>query len=202
MPKKPPATPLTAKMLRDYRDRIVGLEQEKKTLSGDIKDIYQEAKNRGFDMKALRRVVKDSMMDQTQRAAQRETEEIADVYRASLGMLDGTPLGDSARRRYEEAASPPPPAPEKSAGADDDGEEDADAAPEEHEAANDPEATRAQGRADHAAGKSILQNPYEASDDRRADWDEGWCEAAGSDGMDVPDAWRRRSSGEQPSREE
>lgn len=198
MAKKPPATPSTAEMLRNFRDRIVSLEQEKKTLFGDIKDIYQEAKNQGFDMKALRRVVKDSMMDQTQRAAQRETEEIADVYRASLGMLDGTPLGDSARRRYEEATNPPAP-PEKNASAE---EGDGSRPIDDHDEAHDPEATRSQGRADHAAGKSILQNPYEASDERRADWDEGWCEAAGSDGMDVPDAWRRRSAaGDQPGRE-
>jgi hypothetical protein len=38
----------------------------------------------------------------------------------------------------------------------------------------------------------VFKNPYVAGDPRRAYWDEGWCEEVGSDGMDVPDAWRRK----------
>ena len=186
---KKQSPPTSRDMLRSFRDRIVRLEEEKKSLSGDIKDVYLEAKSQGFDVKALRRIVKDSMMDQTQRAAQRETEAIVDVYRASLGMLDGTPLGDAARRRFEEEQ--PPSKEAASSGAEEadedgvvaDGAQAGDTSREAHE----------RGRRDHAAGQSILQNPYGAGDPLRADWDEGWCEASGSDGMDVPDAWRRRA---------
>ena len=202
MAKKPSAS--TADKLRAFRDRIVRLEEEKKEISSDIKGIYAEAKSEGFDMRALRRVVKDSMMDDTQRAAQRETETISDLYRASLGMLDGTPLGEAARRRYEEPVEPEGPKETKPDGAGEgaaSSDERAGAPPPN--APSEPEppvdkaaeegAARAQGRMDHAGGRSILQNPYPAGDHRRAAWDEGWCDASGSDGMDVPDAWRRRS---------
>ncbi len=207
MAKTPSAS--TADKLRAYRDRIVRLEEEKKELSSDIKDIYAEAKSEGFDMRALRRVVKDSMMDDTQRAAQRETETIADLYRASLGMLNGTPLGEAARRRFEDAepaAEPKPPKTDEPSEADDGAEPTGDHAeaptPPDQSAEPDPavnkaaeeEAARGQGRIDHAGGRSILQNPYPAGDFRRAAWDEGWCDASGSDGMDVPEAWRRRES--------
>ena len=191
MAKKPPANSSTSEMLRSFRDRIVRLEEEKKALSDDIKDVYQEAKSAGFDMKALRRVVKDSRMDQTQRAAVRETESIVDLYRASLGMLDGTPLGDAARRRFDEEQ--PPRRAESGEAPEGGSESDAEAEPEptpDDQALEDE--AREQGRSDHAAGKSILQNPFAGSDFRRAAWDEGWCQASGSDGMDLPDAWRRR----------
>ncbi len=204
MAKTPSAS--TADKLRAYRDRIVRLEEEKKELSSDIKDIYAEAKSEGFDMRALRRVVKDSMMDDTQRAAQRETETISDLYRASLGMLDGTPLGEAARRRIEEPAEPRASKKTEFDGAVDeaapsDGSAEAAAPSDQPDTNSEPtvdkaaeeEAAREQGRADHAGGRSILQNPYPAGDLRRAAWDEGWCDASGSDGMDVPEAWRRRS---------
>lgn len=85
MAKKKDTSPSTAAILRSFRDRIVNLENEKKELSSDIKDFYAEAKSQGFDVKALRRVVKDTMMDHTQRAAQRETETIAEGMNARLG---------------------------------------------------------------------------------------------------------------------
>ena len=40
-------------------------------------------------------------------------------------------------------------------------------------------------------GRTVLMNPYTADDPRRAYWDEGWCFESGSDGMDIPPAWRR-----------
>lgn len=203
MAKKASAPPSTAKMLRDYRDRIARLEEEKKALGADVKEIYVEAKQNGFDVRALRRVVKETMMDQTQRAAARETEAISDLYRATLGMLDGTPLGDAARRRYEEEARREQGDEERKDAASDGGTEASQEPPQPDadEEAQHAEA-REQGRADHAAGKTILENPFSASDFRRAAWDEGWCDADGSDGMDPPDAWRRRAPpSDQPGRE-
>ena len=76
-------------------------------------------------------------------------------------------------------------------------EEDAESDGEGNAATEDkpPEDTedqaREKGREAHAAGAKITQNPYPAGSRNRAAWDEAWCEADGSDGMDVPDAWRR-----------
>jgi len=41
-------------------------------------------------------------------------------------------------------------------------------------------------------GKRVIDNPYVAGDPRRALWDEGWCAQTGSDGMEIPAAWRRK----------
>jgi hypothetical protein len=53
-------------------------------------------------------------------------------------------------------------------------------------------AARAEGSAAAAAGERVFANPYVAGDPRRAAWDEGWCVRKGSDGMEIPDAFRRK----------
>ncbi len=190
-PKKPGANGPTARQqLKGLVERITRLEEEKKALADDIKDIYKEAKSNGFDPKALRKIVKESQQTQGQRAAARETEAITDIYRANLGMLDGTPLGDAARKKFEEEMA-------RAAKKAREEDEDAESAGEDASGAEDkpPEDTeeqaREKGREAHAAGAKITQNPYPAGSRNRAAWDEAWCEADGSDGMDVPDAWRR-----------
>lgn len=184
-----------AEILRSMRDRIVRLEEEKKAIADDVKSVYAEAKSQGFDVKALRIVVKRAMEDQQAKAKRRETEEIAELYLANLGMLDGTPLGDAARERML------PPAPEK----DDDGGGSAastDEPPEWAAARGAPargafteadiDAARDQGAADSQAGKRIIDNPFVAGDPRRAAWDEGHCRDRQSDGMEIPESWRRK----------
>ncbi len=56
----------------------------------------------------------------------------------------------------------------------------------------DPEEARQEGRAAAAAGKRVYDNPYPAGDPCRAAWDEGWCEARKSHGMETPEAYKRR----------
>ena len=73
--------------LRSLVERIVRIEEEKKGLSEDIRDIYGEAKSDGFEVKALRRVVRIQRMDQSQKAAHEEVETILETYLQSLGML-------------------------------------------------------------------------------------------------------------------
>lgn len=73
--------------LRSFVERIVRLEDEKKTFADDIKEVYGEAKSNGFDTKALRRVVKLQRMDQSQKAAHNEVETILETYMQALGML-------------------------------------------------------------------------------------------------------------------
>jgi uncharacterized protein (UPF0335 family) len=69
--------------LRALVERIERLEEEKKTIAGDIKEVYAEAKGNGFDTKILRKVVALRKKDQAER---QEEEAMLDVYLAALGM--------------------------------------------------------------------------------------------------------------------
>jgi uncharacterized protein (UPF0335 family) len=77
-------TTFAADQLRSVIERIERLEEEKKTLSDDIRDVYAEAKGTGYDVKALRTVVRLRKQDATERA---EQEAILDAYKAALGMI-------------------------------------------------------------------------------------------------------------------
>jgi len=70
--------------LREFVERIERLEEEKKTVADDIKDVFGEAKGRGYDTKALRVILKDRKADAEERMA---FEGIVDTYRAALGMI-------------------------------------------------------------------------------------------------------------------
>jgi len=75
----------TQAQLKSVVERIEHLEEEKKALAGDIKDVYAEAKSNGFDTKALRKVVSLRRQDQQ---ARREEEAVLATYMAALGMLE------------------------------------------------------------------------------------------------------------------
>ena len=75
--------------LRSFVERIERLEEEKKTISDDIKDVYAEAKGNGFDTKVLRRVISLRKQDQNER---QEQEAILDLYLQALGMTAGQSL--------------------------------------------------------------------------------------------------------------
>ncbi len=70
--------------LRSIVERIERLEEEKKVIADDIRDIYAEAKANGFDTKVLRQVVTLRKKDMTER---QEQEAIRDLYLQALGML-------------------------------------------------------------------------------------------------------------------
>jgi uncharacterized protein (UPF0335 family) len=72
---------IAADRLRSIVERIERLEEEKKALSGDIKDIFQEAKSAGFDIKVLRQVIRLRKMDQAQL---QEQDTLLDLYRRAL----------------------------------------------------------------------------------------------------------------------
>jgi uncharacterized protein (UPF0335 family) len=79
--------------LKSIVERIERLEEEKRALAGDIKDMYTEAKGNGFDAKIIRKIVAMRRKD----AADREEEEaLLAVYMNALGMLADTPLGQAA----------------------------------------------------------------------------------------------------------
>ena len=69
--------------LRAFVERIERLEEEKKALSDDIKDVYGEAKANGFDVKVMRKIVSIRKQD---RDNWMEEETILDLYLAALGM--------------------------------------------------------------------------------------------------------------------
>lgn len=69
--------------LRAFIERIEKLEEEKKAIADDIKDVYGEAKGTGYDVKVMRKIVSARKQDRDKR---REEEEILDLYLAALGM--------------------------------------------------------------------------------------------------------------------
>jgi uncharacterized protein (UPF0335 family) len=82
--KEEPATRFAKDQLKATVERIERLEEEKKTISDDIRDVYAEAKGNGFDVKALRQVVRLRKMDANER---QEHETILETYLQALGML-------------------------------------------------------------------------------------------------------------------
>lgn len=82
--------------LRSIVERIEALERDKAEIAADIKDVYSEAKGNGFDVKALRSIVRLRKQDADKR---REHEAILDTYMHALGMLADTPLGQAAIER-------------------------------------------------------------------------------------------------------
>lgn len=70
--------------LKSIIARIEKLEEEKAAISDDIKDVFAEAKGNGYDVKAIRQIIKLRKMD----AQEREEEEtVLDTYLRALGML-------------------------------------------------------------------------------------------------------------------
>ena len=81
--KEPETGGIAGDRLRSIVDRIERLEEERKALSGDIKDIYAEAKSAGFDVKVLRQLIR---IRKQEPAEVEEQETMLDVYRRALGM--------------------------------------------------------------------------------------------------------------------
>ena len=76
---------ISAEQLRLFIERIETLEEEKKGISDDIKDVYAEAKGTGFDPKTMRAIVRLRKMEASARA---EAEALLETYKTSLGLID------------------------------------------------------------------------------------------------------------------
>jgi uncharacterized protein (UPF0335 family) len=74
---------IAADRLRSLVERIERLEEERKALGSDIKDIYAEAKSAGFDVKVLRQLIR---IRRREPAEIEEQESLLDIYRHALGM--------------------------------------------------------------------------------------------------------------------
>lgn len=70
--------------LRAFCERIERLEEEKKTIADDVKDVYAEAKASGFDTKILKKVIALRKKDEQERM---EEEAILETYLLALGMI-------------------------------------------------------------------------------------------------------------------
>ena len=81
--KEKPATRFAKDQLKAFIERVERLEEEKKALSDDIRDVFAEAKGNGFDVKALRTIVRLRKMETTER---QEQQAILDTYMHALGM--------------------------------------------------------------------------------------------------------------------
>lgn len=77
--------------LRAFIERIERMEEEKKAISDDIKEIYAEAKGNGFDTKVLRKIVAIRKMDHAERM---EQEALIELYMDALGMQPALPFDD------------------------------------------------------------------------------------------------------------
>ena len=74
---------VSAEQLRLFIERIERLEEEKKGIADDIKDVYSEAKSTGFDAKTMRGVIRLRKMEKHHRD---EAEALMETYLAALGM--------------------------------------------------------------------------------------------------------------------
>jgi uncharacterized protein (UPF0335 family) len=75
---------IAGERLRSFIERIERLEEEKRALAADIKEVFAEAKGTGFDAKIMRQIIRLRRMDKDDLD---EQETLLDVYRRALGML-------------------------------------------------------------------------------------------------------------------
>jgi uncharacterized protein (UPF0335 family) len=74
---------VAADQLRLFIERIERLEEEKKGIADDIRDVYSEAKSQGYDAKIMRQIVRLRKMSNDDRA---EMEAVLDTYKSALGL--------------------------------------------------------------------------------------------------------------------
>lgn len=197
---------VAADMLRSFIERIERVDGEIADLRDDRKEIFAEAKGTGFDTGTMRDILRLRKMEKADRE---EREALLDLYKAALGMLDDDGIGAAAARRLSPDPEPAPeagesvadaarrraagfPDPATARNAPKPGESGQEAPPAEPEPPQPTVAdARAMGSADALNGDPVSKNPFPPRDARRAAYDEAWCQASGSDGMDLPAAWRR-----------
>lgn len=86
----------TARRLASFVQRLERLDEEKRDIAEQMKDVMAEAKGEGFDVRTIREVLKLRRMSEADRT---ERQELLDVYLNALGMLADMPLGQAAMQR-------------------------------------------------------------------------------------------------------
>jgi hypothetical protein len=172
--------------IEDIDAQIDDLKEQIKGLKGERKATLQIVQHEtGFVPRVTDQIVKERRMDPLVREAFQTQLEIA---RATMGTLNGTPLGEAARKAYDKKQDPSDtrtedPDQEALPGVEDLPKSPAAPTPEELDVAWQTGAKAAKN------GKRVTENPYPADQSAlRAQWDSGWCHENGSDGMDIPDA--------------
>ncbi len=85
---------IAGERLKSFIERIERLEEEKKALAEDIKEVFAEAKGTGFDVKIMRQIIRLRKRDQDEVD---EEETLLDLYKRALGMLpDSVPQAAAA----------------------------------------------------------------------------------------------------------
>lgn len=84
---------IAGERLKSFIERIERLEEERRTLAADIKEVYAEAKGNGFDTKIIRQLIRIRRMDKDDLD---EQETLLDVYKRALGMLPDLPESAAA----------------------------------------------------------------------------------------------------------
>lgn len=174
---------VVSQVLRHFIENIERLEHEKADIQSQISEVKKQARFKGFDIKTINKILKERNLTAQQIV---EEQALLELYRAALGMLHDTPLGEAARRQLS------PPEPEQ---------EEKETESETEILPDDIEEARSKGAQAAKDGKHVTENPYPARDPRRAAWDEAWCAAIGSDGMEIPEAFRRKKSEPKPTEE-
>lgn len=82
--KKVKPAEVAADRLKSFIERIEKLEEERKAIGGDIRDVYSEAKGVGYDVKTMRKIVSLRKMDAADRD---EQDALLDTYKHALGMI-------------------------------------------------------------------------------------------------------------------
>lgn len=75
---------LSAEHLKQFIERLERLDEEKKNIAADIKEVFAEAKSAGFDTKVMRQILKLRKVDESERD---EQEYLLDTYKRALGMI-------------------------------------------------------------------------------------------------------------------
>lgn len=73
---------ISAQRLKSFIQRVERLEEERKTLSADVREVYSEAKSGGFDPKIMRKIIQLRKMDKAER---QEQEALMQVYMDAIG---------------------------------------------------------------------------------------------------------------------
>jgi uncharacterized protein (UPF0335 family) len=188
MSKNKENTGIASEQLASYIERIERLVVEKEHIQADIKQVKAEAKAVGFDIPTINALLKLRKMEDHERE---EYEALLDIYKAALGMLYDTPLGEAARRRLSES---------KGGNSEQSDLEDFTGDKQKPDAETGKQSFTDETTIDEATdmgtkaakdGAPVTRNPFPAQDPRRAAWDQAWCKESKSDGMDIPEAWRR-----------
>lgn len=182
-----------AAVLRAHLADWLRLLEERDEIDDQIRATKADLKEAGFSPQALKILVERKREDEARRETRQAREALAEIYAATLGIDLDARGGLSERARHAiEAARRPQAAAGEGPGADPDQPSLPGAGPAESgPTPDDVEAAARRGAEDFSSGLPVTANPYPAGDPRRPAWDQAWCLAAGTDGMDIPAHLRR-----------